>query len=152
VRISSSGGLLVRENIKKTYMRKAWQYKHVDLLKLNNEISELVSLVEQELLNISEHLSSPPIHSGVRVTGSLVLFVCFVDRCLSFCPFAFVLIFEIIFLIFYCSKCHFKNKLNLFLPKRRTKLFHCKILVCLREERLHIYLPCLLIFYRRPRS
>ena len=27
--------------------------------------------------------------SGVRVTRSLVLFVCFVDRCLSFCTFTF---------------------------------------------------------------
>jgi ATP-dependent helicase/DNAse subunit B len=27
-------------SIKKTYMRKVWQYKHADLLKLNNEISE----------------------------------------------------------------------------------------------------------------
>jgi hypothetical protein len=27
--------------------------------------------------------------SGVRVTRSLVLCVCFVDRCLSFCPFSF---------------------------------------------------------------
>jgi len=27
--------------------------------------------------------------SVVRVTRSLVLFVCFVDRCLSFCPFSF---------------------------------------------------------------
>jgi hypothetical protein len=32
-----------------------------------------------------EHLSSPPVLSGVRVTRSLVLCVCFVDRCLSFC-------------------------------------------------------------------
>ena len=30
-----------------------------------------------------------PIVSGVRVTRSLVLYVCFVDRCLSFCPFSF---------------------------------------------------------------
>jgi hypothetical protein len=30
-----------------------------------------------------------PIVSGVRVTRSLVLCVCFVDRCLSFCPFYF---------------------------------------------------------------
>jgi hypothetical protein len=29
-----------------------------------------------------EHLSSPPVFSGVRVTRSLVLCVCFVDRCL----------------------------------------------------------------------
>jgi len=32
-------------------------------------------------------MSSLPVFSGVRVTRSLVLCVCFVDRCLSFCPF-----------------------------------------------------------------
>ena len=36
-----------------------------------------------------EHLSSPPVFSGVRVTRSLVLCVYFVDHCLSFCPFSF---------------------------------------------------------------
>jgi hypothetical protein len=30
-----------------------------------------------------------PGFSGVRVTRSLVLYVCFVDRCLSFCTFSF---------------------------------------------------------------
>ena len=39
--------------------------------------------------HIPEHLSSPPVFSGVRVTRSLVLYVCFVDRCLSFCTFSF---------------------------------------------------------------
>ena len=29
-------------------------------------------------------LSAPPVFSGVRVTRSLVLYACFVDRCLSF--------------------------------------------------------------------
>jgi hypothetical protein len=48
-----------------------------------------VSLVEQELLTLPEHLSSPPVFSGVRVTRSLVLCVCFGDRCLSFCTFYF---------------------------------------------------------------
>jgi hypothetical protein len=43
--------------------------------------------VEQELLTLPEHLSSPLVFSGVRVTRSLVLCVCFVDRCLSFCTF-----------------------------------------------------------------
>ena len=38
--------------------------------------------------NLPEHLSSTPIFSGVRVTRSLVIRVCFVDRCLSFCPFS----------------------------------------------------------------
>jgi hypothetical protein len=46
-------------------------------------------LVEQELLTLPEHLSSPPVFDGVRVTRSLVLYVCFVDRCLSFCTFSF---------------------------------------------------------------
>jgi hypothetical protein len=48
-----------------------------------------VSPVEQELLTLSENLSSPPVSSGVRVTRSLVLYVCFVDRCLSSCTFSF---------------------------------------------------------------
>ena len=34
-------------------------------------------------------LSSPPVFSEVRITRSLVLYVCFVDRCLSFSPFYF---------------------------------------------------------------
>ena len=45
--------------------------------------------MEQELPVLPEHLSSPPVCSGVCVTISLVLCVCFVDRCLSFCPFSF---------------------------------------------------------------
>ena len=48
-----------------------------------------VSLVEQELPTLSEHPSSPPVFSWVRVTQSLVLYVCFVDRCSSFCTFSF---------------------------------------------------------------
>ena len=38
---------------------------------------------------MTDFLSSPPLFSGVRVTRSLVLCVCCVDRCLSFCPFSF---------------------------------------------------------------
>ena len=45
--------------------------------------------MEQELLILSEHLSSLPPFNGVRVTRSLVLYVCFIDRCLSFCTFSF---------------------------------------------------------------
>jgi hypothetical protein len=45
--------------------------------------------MEQELLTLLEHLSSHPAFSRVRVTRSLVLYVCFVDRCLSFCTFSF---------------------------------------------------------------
>jgi hypothetical protein len=39
--------------------------------------------VEQELLTLLKHLG------GVRITRSLILKVCFVDRCLSFCTFSF---------------------------------------------------------------
>ena len=52
-------------------------------------LTRRVSLVEQELLTLPENLSSPPVFSGVHVTRSLVLCVCFVDRCLSFCTFSF---------------------------------------------------------------
>ena len=52
-------------------------------------LTRRVPLVEQELPTLPEHMSSPPVFSGVRVTRSLVLYVCFVDRCLSFCTFSF---------------------------------------------------------------
>ena len=50
--------------------------------------SSLVSLVEQEPFTLPEHLHSLQVFTGIRVTWSLV-FMCFVDRCLSFCPFYF---------------------------------------------------------------
>jgi hypothetical protein len=40
-------------------------------------------------LLITALVSSNLIFSGVRVTWSLVLYVCFIDRCLSFCTFSF---------------------------------------------------------------
>jgi hypothetical protein len=52
-------------------------------------LTRRVPLVEQELPTLPDHLSSPPVFSGVRVTRSLVLCVCFADRCLSFCTFSF---------------------------------------------------------------
>ena len=52
-------------------------------------LTRRVPLVQQELLTLCEHLSSPLVFSGVRVTRSLVLYVCFVDRCLSLCAFSF---------------------------------------------------------------
>ena len=39
-------------------------------------LTRRVSLEEQELFTLSEHLSKPPVFSGVRVTRSLVLCVC----------------------------------------------------------------------------
>ena len=45
--------------------------------------------MEQELTTLPEHLNSPPAFSGVRVTRSLALYVCFVDCCLYFYTFSF---------------------------------------------------------------
>ena len=47
------------------------------------------SLEEQKLPTLPGHLSSYPVFSVVPVTRSSVLYVCFVDRCLSFCTFSF---------------------------------------------------------------
>ena len=49
-------------------------------------LTRQVPLVEQELLILPENLSSTPVLSRVHVTRSLVLYVCFVYRCLSFWP------------------------------------------------------------------
>ena len=38
---------------------------------------------------LPDHLSSTPVFSEVRVTRFLVIYVCFVERCLSFCTFIF---------------------------------------------------------------
>jgi hypothetical protein len=59
------------------------------LLRRRCRLTRRVPLVEQELLTLPEHLSSPAVFNGIRVTRSLVLYVCFVDRCLSFCTFSF---------------------------------------------------------------
>jgi hypothetical protein len=52
--------------------------------------------VEQELSTFPEHLNSPQVFSGVRVTRSLVLYVCFVDRCLSFCTFPEAIVLSVL--------------------------------------------------------
>jgi hypothetical protein len=54
-------------------------------------LTRRVPLAEQQLPNLTEHQSLPRVFSGVRITRSLALCVCFVDRCLSFCPFSFSL-------------------------------------------------------------
>ena len=83
-------------------------------------LTRRMPLVERELPTLPEHLSSCPVFSGVRVARSLVLCVCFVDRCLSFCIFFFwtlcCLSFDILILItplvssnssYYCRSVNF---------------------------------------------
>jgi hypothetical protein len=63
---------------------------HIESQKLIGiRVTRRVPLVEQELPTLPEHLTSPLVFNGVRVTQSLVLYVCFVDRCLPFCTFSF---------------------------------------------------------------
>ena len=76
----------------------------------NNKVSPLQmlsrhELVEQELLTLPEHMSSPLVFSGVRATRSLVLCVYFVDRCLSFCSFFWPLCLSV--LLYTDSDCPF---------------------------------------------
>ena len=59
-------------------------------------LTRRVPLVEEELLTLPEHLSSPPVFGGVRVTRSLVLCVCFVDPCLSFCAFRLAIVLSVL--------------------------------------------------------
>ena len=47
-------------------------------------------------LVLPKHLSSPPVSSGVHATRSLVLYVCFVDRCLSFCTFPLAIVSSVL--------------------------------------------------------
>jgi hypothetical protein len=59
-------------------------------------LTRRVSLVEQEVPTLPEHLCSPPVFSWVRVTRSLVLFVCYVDRCLSFVRFLLAIVLSVL--------------------------------------------------------
>jgi hypothetical protein len=53
-------------------------------------VAQVKGAVVIELYYISiQYCINTPIFSGVHVTRSLVLYVCFVDRCLSFCHFFF---------------------------------------------------------------
>jgi hypothetical protein len=45
--------------------------------------------VEQEPLTLPDHHEFTPVFIRVRVNRSLVVCVCFVDRCFSFCTFSF---------------------------------------------------------------
>ena len=60
--------------------RCLWNVSYITCITITGSIP----LVEQELLALPEHLSSPRVFSGIRVTRSLVLCVCFVYCCLSF--------------------------------------------------------------------
>ena len=64
-----------------------------------------------------------PVFSGARVTRSLVLCVCFVDRCLSFCPFSFGHCVVCSSSIYTDSDCHY-GSFKLFLAVMRHHNSH----------------------------
>ena len=61
-------------------------------------LTRQLPLVKQELLTLPERPSSTPYFSRIPATRSLVLCVCFVDHCLSFCTFFlyFILVLSVL--------------------------------------------------------
>ena len=59
-----------------------------NIINLYRQYSVRVPLMEQELLTL-------PVFRGVHVSQSLVLCVCFVDRCLSFCTFIVAIVLSV---------------------------------------------------------
>ena len=78
--------------MKKT-VKKVTGGRHMLTSRVVSRLTRRVSLVEQELLTLPEHLSSPPVFSGVRVTRSLVLCV---DRFLSFVLFLLAIVLSVL--------------------------------------------------------
>jgi hypothetical protein len=99
-------------------------------------LTRRVPPVEQELLTIPEHPSSPPVFGGDRVTRSLVLYVCFVDRCLSFCTFhlAIVLSVPLRYTDYDCPFGIFKLFLCLLHKGKLVTSIYCKLFVIGRSR------------------
>jgi hypothetical protein len=64
-----------------------WSFPHSRLI--TGFVTRLTRRVEQKLPTLPTHLSYLLVFSGIRVTRSLILYVCFVDCCLSLCTFSF---------------------------------------------------------------
>ena len=76
---------------------RSTQRKKPDLQQVTDKLYHIILYQIHLALNIKivflllyiKYLSSPPVFSEVRVTRSLVVYVCFIDRCLTFCTFSF---------------------------------------------------------------
>ena len=111
-------------------------------------IKRQVPLVEQELLSLPEHMSSSPVFSGVRVTRSLVLWVCFVDRCLSFCTFSFGYyvacsssIYEFWLPLWYLQTIFNIDEITVY-QMWRSCIRRIGCYICLKKRRYAIYVLC----------
>jgi hypothetical protein len=113
---------------------------------LVTRLTRWVSLVEEELLTLPEHLMWPPVFSLVRETRSLVLWVGLVDRCLSFCTFALAIALWVFFDIrFWLRLWYLQTLLNVGIPVRNWNLTHCQtkgqqwyMKVCFRSD-IHVF-------------
>ena len=82
--LSWSHDLVDRYGISVSYCPHSWL-----ITGFVTRLTQLVPLVKQEMPTLPDHMGSRPVLSGVPVPRSLDLCVCFVDRCLSCCPFCF---------------------------------------------------------------
>ena len=110
-------------------IRKKWK-----TIRIQASFGRLNKLVEQELPTLPEHLSSPPVVSGIRLTGSLMLCVMlcrslfvlfsffFWSLCLSFFG-LWILITALI-----SSNCSISNNSQLPFQLMLWKYFICKII------------------------
>ena len=109
-----------------------------DITRFVTRLTRRAPLMEQELFTFPEHLSSPPILSGVRVTRSLALCICFVYRCLSFCTFFFwpmcCLFFDIRILITILVSSNSSSEPQITYLSR--ELLHCSFYTCLSTRDL----------------
>ena len=86
----SNRSSVIVENFVFTNGHQRWWHTHTTYYHwVCTYINQRLALVEQKPLTLPEHPSSPSVCSGVHVTRSLVLCVCFVDRCLFFCTNSF---------------------------------------------------------------
>ena len=103
-----------------------WSFPHSWLITgFVTRVTRCVSLMEQELLTLPEHLSSHPVFIGVRVTRTLVICVYFADRFLYFFfwPLCCLFIYEIRILItpLEYSNPYFKTALAIVPPYFKDK-------------------------------
>ena len=102
----NNNNLYIISNIKYHLVYYMYKYKQrykcltrYNWIKSLTRLTRRVPLVEQELPSPPEHPSSLAIFSGVRITRSLVVCVCFVDRC----PFVLFLLPIVLSVLIRCA-------------------------------------------------
>jgi hypothetical protein len=77
------------------------RYVHDIRLTVKQSLKKENGAIKYRYIEEEEHLISPPVFSEVRVTRFVVVCVCFVDRCLSFCPFFYANVLSVVTMIFH---------------------------------------------------